>query len=217
MVKANKKDTVIFTGNGDEINIYKCDFIETPESITFIGIKALEKAILDAAHGLKPGAVFTVDMPGDIDYEWSCDIAKEFTEAVLKVTQSANAAEEIFVQIVWETNNGDECFVQGTFSRFIGVKLSESAYAYAPARKGKHAAAMFFHELLDSVETLTSIAVEHGPRTLEDLMYLQNAILSGGFIDHYPSESKVLEIANAMPSGEQWSKFIKVKHLASSR
>ena len=131
-----KKDTVIFTGNGDEINIYKCDFIETPESITFIGIKALEKAILDAAHGLKPGAVFTVDMPGDIDYEWSCDIAKEFTGAVLKVTQSANAEEEIFVQIVWETNNGDECFVQGTFSRFIGVKQSESAYAYAPAKKG---------------------------------------------------------------------------------
>src|ERR1019366_8708793 len=111
MVKANKKDMVIFTGNGDEINIYKCDFIETPESITFIGIKALEKAILDAAHGLKSGAVF-------------------------KVTQSANAEEEIFVQIVWETNNGDECFVQGTFSRFIGVKQSESAYAYAPAKKG---------------------------------------------------------------------------------
>jgi len=130
MAKANKKDTVIFTGNGDEINIYKCDFIKTPERITFTGIKALEKAILDAAHGLKPGAVFTVD------YEWSCDIAKEFTGAVLKVTQSEDENEEIFVQIVWETNNGDECFVQGHFSRFIGVKQSESAYAYAPAKKG---------------------------------------------------------------------------------
>lgn len=80
----------------------------------------------------------------------------------------------------------------------------------------KHAAAMFFQELLDSVETLTGIAVEHGSRTLADLMYLQNAILSGGFIDHYPDESKVLEIVSAMPSGDQWSKFIKVEYLASS-
>ncbi|MDD5300560.1 MAG: hypothetical protein PHD65_08710 [Gallionella sp.] len=80
---------------------------------------------------------------------------------------------------------------------------------------GKHAAAMFFQELLDSVETLTGIAVEHGSRTLADLMYLQNAILIGGFIDYYPDESKVLEIARVLPSGEQWSKFIKVEYLAS--
>ena len=82
---------------------------------------------------------------------------------------------------------------------------------------GKCAADMFFQELLDSVETLSGIAVEHGSRTLADLMYLQNAILKGGFIDHYPGESKVLEIAGALPSSEQWSKFIKVEHLAPSR
>lgn len=82
---------------------------------------------------------------------------------------------------------------------------------------GKVFAAAFFQELLDSSETLTGIAVEHGSRTLADLMYLQNAILSGGFIDHYPDESRVLEIASALPSGEQWSMFIKVKYLASSR
>ncbi len=66
------------------------------------------------------------------------------------------------------------------------------------------------------METLTGIADEHGPRTLADLMYLQNAILSSGFIDHYPAESKVLEIASGLPSGEQWSKFIQVAYLASS-
>jgi hypothetical protein len=80
---------------------------------------------------------------------------------------------------------------------------------------GKRAAALFFQELLDSVETLAGIAAEHGPRMLADLMYLQNAILSGGFIDHYPDESKVLEIASALPSGEQWSRFVKVEYLAS--
>jgi hypothetical protein len=70
-------------------------------------------------------------------------------------------------------------------------------------------------ELLDSVETLTGIAEQHGARTLADLMYLQNAILSGGFIDHYPGESKVLEIASGLPSGGQWSKFITVEYLCS--
>lgn len=80
---------------------------------------------------------------------------------------------------------------------------------------GKRAAAMFFKELLDSVETLTGIATEHGARTLADLMCLQNAILSGGFIDHYPDESRVLEIVSALPSGELWSRFIQVEYLAS--
>jgi hypothetical protein len=66
----------------------------------------------------------------------------------------------------------------------------------------------FMQELLDSVDTLSGIAESHGVRTLADLMYLQNAILSGGFIDHYPDESKVLDIASALPSGREWSKYI---------
>ena len=69
-------------------------------------------------------------------------------------------------------------------------------------------------ELLDSVESLASIADVHGARTLADLMYLQNAILSGGFIDHYQGESNVMEIAQSLPSGEQWAKFIKVEYIA---
>jgi hypothetical protein len=81
--------------------------------------------------------------------------------------------------------------------------------------QGHERARLFMQELLDSVETLSSIAEQHGARTLADLMYLQNAILSGGFIDHYPGESKVLEIARNLPSGGQWSKFIAVEYLAS--
>lgn len=68
----------------------------------------------------------------------------------------------------------------------------------------------FMQELLDSVETLTSIAEQHGPRTLADLMYLHSAIVSGGFIDHYPDESAVLEIARGLPSGEKWAEYIDV-------
>lgn len=74
-------------------------------------------------------------------------------------------------------------------------------------------AAKFMQELLDSVEALTAIAEEYGPRTLADLMYLHSAILSGGFIDHYPGESNVLELAQGLPTGEQWVTFIKVEHM----
>lgn len=75
---------------------------------------------------------------------------------------------------------------------------------------GPMAAKRFMQELLDSVETLSGIAEEHGPRTLADLMYLQQAILSDSFIDHHPGESKVLDITRSLPSGEQWGKFIKI-------
>lgn len=69
----------------------------------------------------------------------------------------------------------------------------------------------FMTELLAQYETLTGIADEHGVRTLADLMYLQQAILKGGFIDHYPGESAVLEIVRDLPSGEAWAAHIKVE------
>lgn len=96
-----------------------------------------------------------------------------------------------------------------TVIRFFAVER------LADAVSGKRAAELFMRELLDSVETLTGIADEHGSRTLADLMYLQSAILSGGFIDHYPDESKALDIARKLPSGELWSKFVEVEYLAS--
>lgn len=76
---------------------------------------------------------------------------------------------------------------------------------------GKESAALFFEELLDSVDTLGGIAEEHGVRTLVDLMYLQNAILKGTHIDHLQKESDVMEIASGLPSGANWLKFIQSK------
>jgi hypothetical protein len=76
-------------------------------------------------------------------------------------------------------------------------------------------ATLFMQELLDSVETLTGIADDYGARTLADLMYLQQAILSGGFIDHCTGESTVLGIASGLPSGEKWATFITVDYMAS--
>jgi hypothetical protein len=74
-------------------------------------------------------------------------------------------------------------------------------------------ARLFWEELLDSVEALTAIADDHGPRTLADLFYLQNAILSGGFIDCYPGESKVLELVKTLFSGDRWMSYIRVGYL----
>lgn len=73
--------------------------------------------------------------------------------------------------------------------------------------------AKFAQELLDSVESLTGIAEEHGARTLADLMYLQMSILDGGFIDYYPEESHVLSIVQSLPSGDEWVKFIKTAYM----
>lgn len=80
-----------------------------------------------------------------------------------------------------------------------------------PTHENAVAAALFFDELLDSVETLGCIADAYGTRTLCDLMYLQQSILTDGFIDHYPEESKVLLLARCLPSGEKWMTFIKAE------
>lgn len=82
--------------------------------------------------------------------------------------------------------------------------------------QGNERATRFMQELLDSVESLTGVAEMHGARTLADLMFLQQAILNGGFIDHYPAESMVLEIARGLPSGDLWATFITVEYLTGN-
>lgn len=94
-----------------------------------------------------------------------------------------------------------------------GLPLIDGKTTVEQKAKKADLAGKFMQELLISVETLVGIADEHGARTLADLMYLHNAILSGGFIDHYPGESKVLEIAQGLPSGNQWAEYIKVEYM----
>lgn len=66
----------------------------------------------------------------------------------------------------------------------------------------------FMEELLESVETLTGIAEQHGARTLADLFYLHSAILNDSFIDSLPNESKVLDIVQGLPSARLWRNYI---------
>lgn len=98
-----------------------------------------------------------------------------------------------------------------------GPVCSEPTASITDAQKlaGFNLAGLFMQELLESVETLSGIAEQHGPRTLADLMYLHSAIMNSGFIDHYQDESAVLGIARGLPSGEQWAKYITVEYMDS--
>lgn len=93
----------------------------------------------------------------------------------------------------------------------LGNELAAAQSAFERAKR-------FMHELLESTETLTSIAEEHGPRTLADLFYLHSAIAEGSFIDYYPNsdESSVKDIAAGLPSGAEWLTYIKVEYLTGS-
>jgi hypothetical protein len=124
MIHNRKNDSVAFIGNGEEINVFKCDFIDIPECITITGLSVLREAILKAAQGLKPGASIPMQLPDGVGYLWSCPVAPEFLGVLVKVTQQENGPSGIFVQIVWETKHGDECFVQGLLSEITFVTQS---------------------------------------------------------------------------------------------
>lgn len=74
---------------------------------------------------------------------------------------------------------------------------------------------LFWNELLMAMESLSAIADQYGAKTLSDLMYLQNAILSGRFIEHDGLESSLVEVVALLPSKEQWMSFIELVEPAS--
>lgn len=70
-------------------------------------------------------------------------------------------------------------------------------------------ATQFMQELLDSVESLSEVAELHGAQTLAELLYLQQAILTEGFIDVCPEASDVSELVRNLPSGKLWVTFLR--------
>lgn len=116
-----------------------------------------------------------------------------------------------------EKNNGASKpgttqFLVGADHKLIlstGDASNEEMTQIVDTMNGKDAANRFVFELLSSVETLTSIADEHGGRTLADILYLQNAILNNTSIPAYP-DSNVVEIVKSMPSAERWLTFVKM-------
>ncbi len=85
-----------------------------------------------------------------------------------------------------------------------GVKAVAEVKARVSTMGPCERASMFFTELLDSCESLQGIAEQFGQRTLVDLMYLQNAILTSGQIEVWPDETRVCEALKALPSSGLW-------------
>ncbi len=112
-------------------------------------------------------------------------------------------------------DNGEIDYAHSTCLDSNGQTLVEGKTIVERQAKACEDAKQFMQELLDSVETLSGIADTDGARTLADLMFLQQAVLSGGFIDHCTGESNVLGIASSLPSGTQWTQYIQVDYMAS--
>jgi len=67
----------------------------------------------------------------------------------------------------------------------------------------------FFNEINDNFDSIASLGDEHGTRTLGDLFYMQAALLTGGYIDAWPS-SKVLTVIDTLASASTWRRFISI-------
>lgn len=71
-------------------------------------------------------------------------------------------------------------------------------------------AKQFRAELLDSVETLTCIAEQHGALALANVVYLQTAILKGGVIELTREEADAFSFVRDLPSGGRWWQSVKL-------
>jgi hypothetical protein len=72
------------------------------------------------------------------------------------------------------------------------------------------AAQQFMSELLSGFETLGSIMDQYGSETMTELMYLQDAILNGGYVDYYANTSRLLEVVSELPSADRWTQNVSV-------
>ena len=78
------------------------------------------------------------------------------------------------------------------------------------SESGAELSARFFAELLDSVESLGGIQEQYADSTLTDLMYLQNAILTGQKVDFWPGETHVDKVLAKLPSADLWLSYHKL-------
>lgn len=75
--------------------------------------------------------------------------------------------------------------------------------------QGQARSTQFMKELLDAHETLTEIAECKGARTLADCMYMLSAVQKGTAIEvHHPTESKILDVVQALPSATLWMTYV---------
>ncbi|VWC80482.1 hypothetical protein BLA39750_01162 [Burkholderia lata] len=180
-------------------------------------------AFIQQCGGMPDLSRFGYEMPGPIDwceheFAFDCSLSAtirvragslEIAQANLReamATASCNAG-------AWP--NGDPILFEAGLS-ISTVVLSEldgePIAASVPAdvdpyrRPDPEGAALFFAELLASVETLGAVADQYGLNTLTDLMYLHNAILTGNVLEVWPGESEVGKVLRELPSADRWLK-----------
>jgi hypothetical protein len=88
------------------------------------------------------------------------------------------------------------------------VKLSEQTAAHLPQER--HILAIkFFNELCAVTDSFDLIAEHYGATTLGNLLYLQGAVLKGGFIECTPDEfDRLDDILNTTPGWQTWLAYI---------
>jgi hypothetical protein len=87
------------------------------------------------------------------------------------------------------------------------------SYRKGVTKAGGIAAAEFFDELTDEVETLAGIARQYNEQVLANLMYLQVAILSNNYIELYSDEpvtAQFIELLGKLSSSERWKKYVQI-------
>jgi hypothetical protein len=77
-------------------------------------------------------------------------------------------------------------------------------------RKRANDAVQFHDELLQSVETLTGIAEEHGTVALANVNYLQTAILKGSAIELASTDKGQIAMFTGLPSGDRWMEHVTI-------
>ncbi|MDR5826100.1 hypothetical protein [Caballeronia sp. LZ043] len=71
-------------------------------------------------------------------------------------------------------------------------------------------AKQFHAELIDSVDALSDIAEQYGALALANVVYLQAAVLKGGFIELSREQAETFAFVRELPSGSRWWRHVKV-------
>lgn len=154
-------------------------------------------------------------VPGDDDDSVQVLVACSVEEATARFRENMTADLDEDGRAALISRHDSDCFVVSTtlIGEYIGATRLHIADEFKLddlQRVDAEPAAQFMQELLASVETLSDVVETYGARTLADLMYLQNAVVNGSYIDHHPDESAVVDVLKTLPSCERWLAFVKV-------
>lgn len=87
------------------------------------------------------------------------------------------------------------------------VQASLALTAIEALRRGP-LAARFASEVLDTVESLSELAEQHGIAALADLFYLQTAILDGTFVQLDSGAAPISNLVRTLPSASEWGRYM---------